>query len=129
MRQRFARRHQIVELQTDADLPRLASRAAIQRNEELERLDEMRAQRQQPLALAQRLMHEIELEMLEISQPAVDEPRRRAARPAADVAAIEEQRLQAAQRRLARNRGAVDPGADHDQVESDGVPPAWCGGA
>ena len=76
----------------------------------------MRSKRQQPLALAQRLVHEAELEVLEVTQPAVDQPRRRAAGAGADIAALDEQHLDAAERRLARDRRPIDPGADHDQL-------------
>ena len=95
---------------------RPAPRTAVNRNAQLERLDEMRREREQPLALAQRLVHEPELEMLEVPQPAMNQPRRSAAGAHADVAAFDEQRLDPAERRLARNRRAVDPGADHDQL-------------
>ena len=116
IRQRLARRQQIVERQADADLPAFAPRAAVDGNAELERLDEVRSKRQQPFALAQRLVDEAELEMLEITQPAVDEPRRRAARSGADIAALDEQHFDAAERRLARDRRPIDPRPDHDQL-------------
>jgi hypothetical protein len=76
----------------------------------------MRRQRKQALALAQRLVYQTELEMLEVPQPAMDQPRRRAAGSAPDIAALDQQRLDAAERGLARNRSAVDPGADHDEL-------------
>ena len=116
IRQRLARRQQIVERQADADLPAFAPRAAVDGNAELERLDEVRSKRQQPFALAQRLADEAELEVLEITQPAVDEPRRRAAGPGADIAALDEQHLDAAERRLARDRRPIDPRPNNNEL-------------
>jgi hypothetical protein len=94
----------------------LAARTAIHGNAQLERLDKMRSQRQQPLALAQRLANEDDLGMLEIPQPAVNQARRRAARAAADVTALDDQHLEPRDRRLARDRRPIDPRPNDDQL-------------
>ena len=76
----------------------------------------MRREAQQPLAFVQRLAHEPDLEVLEVPQPAVDQSRRRARRARREVAALDEQHGKAGERGLARDRSAIDAGADHDHV-------------
>ena len=113
-RQRLAHRQPVVQREPDGDLPLAAARTSINRYAELERLDEMRRIREQALALVQRLVHEPELGMLEVPQPAMNQPRRSAARAAADIAALDNQHLEARDSRLARNRRAIDPGPNDD---------------
>jgi hypothetical protein len=70
---------------------------------------------QQDLALGERLVHELELVLLEVAQPAVDQLRRRrrggAARSARSTSIVDRPRP----RRRARS-GAVDAAADDEQV-------------
>src|SRR6185295_5913981 len=87
-RQRLTCRQQVVQRKPDAHLKAATTRAAVDGDTELERLDEMRREREHPLALVQRLVHEPEFGMLEIPQPAMNQPRRSAARAARDVATL-----------------------------------------
>src|SRR5690606_29631505 len=66
--------------------------------------------------LGERLPHKTELEMLQIAQAAVNEPGRGAGRAGGDVGLVEQQDGETAERRLARDRGAVDAATDDDHV-------------
>jgi len=115
-RQRTVDGQPVVEGEPDRDLPALAARARVDRDVELERRNEMRREAQQPFALVQRLAHEADLEVLEVAQAAMDQARRRARGSHREIAALDEQHGEPAQRGFARDRGAVDAGADHDHV-------------
>src|SRR5205823_4961902 len=116
-RERAVRRQPVVEREPERDLPALAPRALVDGNAELERRDEVRREAQQPLALLERLAHEPDLEVLEVAEPAVNEPRGRAARATGEIVALDEEHREPRERGLARDRGAVDAPADHDHVE------------
>src|SRR5690606_27387758 len=124
IRQGFAERQEIVERHADANLPARPARAAINREIEPQRLDEMRRDVEQRLPLAQRLAHETELAVLEIAQAAVDQPRRGRRRSARDVVLLDDEHREAGARRQPRDAGAVDAGADDgdvDRCRNDGV--------
>src|SRR5690606_21498725 len=84
-RQRLAARQEIVEREPDPDLPAGTASAAVDRKIQAQRLDEVRRELEQRLALAQRFADEAELAVLEIAKAAVNQPRRRARRAARDV--------------------------------------------
>src|SRR5690606_12326622 len=90
-RQRLAARQQVVERETDLDLPAGPARAAIDREIQPQRLDEVRRELEQRVALTQRFADEPELAVLEITQPAVDQSSRRARRAAADIVLLEDE--------------------------------------
>ena len=101
----------VVEEEPDADHPRRAQ-VRLVRQHERERLDEVRRDGEQHLALGERFGDQPELVVLEVAQAAVDElgaPLRRGRR---EVVLLDQQHRQAAARRVARDAGAVDAAAD-----------------
>ncbi|VXC41641.1 hypothetical protein SPHINGOAX6_10061 [Sphingomonas sp. AX6] len=83
---------------------------------EFHRADQMRRGAHQPLAFVQRLMHQPEFVAFEIPQPAMDELGRGGRGVAGEIVLFDEQHRQPVQRRLARDRAAVDPAADDQDV-------------
>ena len=77
----------------------------------------MRRETAQEIALSRCFEDEPEVSGFEIAEAAVDQLRRAAAGAAREVALVDDEHGETAQRRLARDRRAVDPGADHDQIE------------
>ena len=94
--------------------PRLS--LLVDRDVHRDRLDEVRSQAQQHLALAQRLAHQRDLVVLEVAQTAVDQARGPARGSAADVALVDQEHAQAAKRDVAGDAGAVDARADDREV-------------
>ena len=89
--QRLVERQRVVGHHPHADQRRPALVPLVDRQQERQRVHEVRRDVQQPLALAQRLAHERHLEVLQVAQAAVHEPRRAARRAGADVALVDEQ--------------------------------------
>ena len=86
------------------------------RQHELQRRDDMGRGAKKHFALGQRLGHEPELVVLEIAQTAVDQfgaPRRRMR---GKIVFFDQQCLEAAARRIARNAGAVDAATDNGEI-------------
>ena len=75
----------------------------------------------QPLALAQRLVHEADVAVLQVAQPAVHELRALRRRAAGEVVALDQRGAQAAAGGVERHPGAGDPAADHEHVERLGA--------
>ena len=71
---------------------------------------------QQDLALGERLGHQAELVVLEVAQAAVDQLRGGRRGRAGEIVLLDQQHRQAAPRGVARDAGAVDAAADHQQV-------------
>src|SRR5205823_14541296 len=92
-------------------------RDAVDREQERLEPDEVGGQAQESRALFQRLRDEPEMKLLEVPQPAVDEPRGSARRARADVVLLDESGLQAARRRIEERPRADDPAADDEHVE------------
>ena len=89
-----------------------------QREQERQRLDQVRRQRRQrQLALVQRLAHQPELQLLEVAQPAVEHLRRAARRAGGEVAGLDQRDLEAAGGRVQRGARADHAAADDDDVE------------
>ena len=72
----------------------------------------MRAPPEQHLALGQRLMHQTEVVVLEIAQPAMDELGRGGRRRSGEVALLAEKDRKAASGGVAGNAATVDATAD-----------------
>ncbi len=118
IRQALVEAEKVVEQHADAQPPAHEQAAAVPRHEELERLDQVRRDLQQRLALAQVHAHQREVQHLEIAEPAVHEPRRPGGRAAAEVGLLEQRDAQAAQRGVAGDAGADHAAADDQDVES-----------
>src|ERR1044072_416215 len=88
-RQRLPPRKQIVKDHPRPNRQPPASALFVNRNRHREGPHEIRSDSQKNLALTQRLAHESKLEMFEIAQAAVNEPRRRARRPRSDLAFLD----------------------------------------
>jgi hypothetical protein len=79
-REALVEREHVVADHPEADEQGAALVARVDRDEEAQRAHEVRGDAQEPLALAKGLAHEIDLVVLEVAQPAVDEARRPARR-------------------------------------------------
>ena len=91
----------IVEKKPQADHPARPQSGHV-RHDEARRPGEVSGDAQQDLALGERFGDEAELELLEVAQPAVDQLGGRGRRGARQVAALDEDRRQAAAGRVAR---------------------------
>ena len=100
------------------------------RQHELQRLDDVRREPEQHLALGQRLGDQAELVVLQIAQAAVDQlgaPRRGVR---GEIVLLDQQHLEAAAGGVARDAGAVDAAADDGEVVDrrlDAFMRAWRG--
>ena len=108
--------HHVVEVQTDADEP-VGTGAAEGGHDQRQRADEVRGERDEDLALEQRLADQPEVEVLEVAKAAVDELARPARRPAGVVATLEQGDAVAARRGVEGDAGAGDASADDGDVE------------
>ena len=108
----------VVERQADAHLQRRSEAAAEERDQELERLDQVRRDAEQRLSLAEVETNEAEVQHLEIAQPAMDDPRRRRSRPAAEVLLLDQRHAQAAQCRVAGDPAPDNAAADDRHIEA-----------
>jgi hypothetical protein len=84
---------------------------------ELKRPYQVWAFAQQPLALPQRLTNQPEFAMLQISQPAVDNPRGTAGRARRKIILLEQQRPRSGACALTRNGNAVNAAANYDDLK------------
>ncbi len=108
--------HHVVEVQPHPDHAVGAS-ALEGRHDHRQRADQMRRQRHHQLALAQRLAHQAEVEVLQIAQTAVHELARAARGPRGEVRALEQRHAVTARGGIERDTGAGDAAADDDDVE------------
>jgi ABC-type Fe3+/spermidine/putrescine transport system ATPase subunit len=92
----LAQRQRVVGEHAGTDRPRAAAPAVVDRDEERERVHEVGGDRQQPLALAQRLADKSDLQVLEVAQTAVDQPGRAASRAGCHVGLVDERDSQPA---------------------------------
>ena len=83
---------------------------------ERERLDEMRRDAQHHLALGERFGHEPEFVVLEVAQAPVDQLGAPLRGGGGDVVLLDDQHRKAAARCIPGKAGAVDAGADDDQI-------------
>ena len=84
---------------------------------------------EQQAALAQRLAHEVELHLLEVAQPAVDQLGGAARGPRGEVPGLHQRHRQAAGGGVQRRAGAGRAAADHEHVEGLGAQPLQGAGA
>lgn len=104
---------QVVKSEAGADRETRSRTVAVDRQEDLDRSDELRDMLEEPGPLAQRLAHQLELQMFEVAQPAVDHLRRprRRLRPALPL--LEQRDVVVAPRQLPGDAGTIDPAAHH----------------
>ena len=117
-RQPIADRQEVVKGKAGMQQQGRALLPAIDRQEEAERLDEMRRGLEQPRALDQGLAHERKLELLEIAQAAMDQLGRGRRGGASIVALLGEHHLQPAAGGVAGHGRAVNAAADDENVEA-----------
>src|SRR5262249_26210773 len=102
--------------------------ALVDRHQERGRPDQVRRDHGLDPPLAHALEHQPELALLEVAQPAVHQLGRLGRGPGTEVRLLEQEDLEAAQRRVARDPGAGDAAADDDEVVGGpvhvGLPPA-----
>ena len=99
----------------------------MERQDHRHRTHQMRARTQQPFALVQRLADEGEMTVLQVAEAAVHEPRAARAGAGGDVAPVAEHDRQAANRRFARDRRALDAGPDDEEVTCRSFEFSWVG--
>ena len=94
--------HQVVNGESEADLQRGVRVPAINRQQEGNGAREMRRQPHQQPPLLARFANQLEAQLLEVAQPAVDQFGRPAGRAAGEIARFNQRDFQTAQSRLAR---------------------------
>src|SRR5262249_8417296 len=82
--------------------------------------DEVRRRPEQHLALGERLGHQAEFILFQVTQPAVDQLAARGAGVRAEVVLLDEQDAQPPPGRVARDAGAVDAAADDEKIDAPG---------
>ena len=110
-------RHHVVHVQADPD-PAVPPLRAQRRDQERGRVDQVRRELDQQLALEQRLADQAEVEVLQVAQAAVDHLRGAAGGALAEVASLDQRHRVAARGGIERDAGAGDAAADHDHVET-----------
>jgi hypothetical protein len=93
-----------------------AALAGEDRDEEREHLDQVRGVAQQALAFVQRLVHQADVAVLEVAQPAVHQLGRLGRRARGEVVALDEGGAQAAGGGVEGHTGAGDAAADDEHV-------------
>ncbi len=117
---RLASGKDVVEKHTGTDVGALVVFA--QREEERCRPHEVRRDGfDEHPALAQRLAHEGEIELLEIPEPAMDQLRGSARGSGGEVAFLDEAYTQPTRRGIESDPGPGDTAADHHEVEGLGL--------
>ena len=120
-------RHDVVQVEPDAH-ETVGSLAVEGRDDERQRVHEVRREGDHQLALEQRLADEAEIEVLQVAQAPVHELARAARGPARVVVALEQRDAVAARRGVEGDPGTGDAPADDDDVEllarerAEGVP-------
>ena len=114
---RASSRHEMVGKEANAQPKPSDTRAAIHRPGKGKRLDDVRRDSQQRLALPYRLANEMKLSVLQISNPAVNEARRTARSATREVVALDQRDPEPAHGGVARHTAAGNPAADHEQIE------------
>jgi hypothetical protein len=110
-------RQRVVQREAGGQRPRPEARALVHGPGESEGPHEVRRQSEQASALGARLEDEPQMAVLEVADPAVDEPRRPARGPAREVLLLDERDPQATERGVSRDAAAGDAAADHQKVE------------
>jgi len=106
----------IVEEQPQPQQPARAQALHV-RQDEAQRVDDVRGDGPQRLPLGQRFAHQRELVVLQIAQAAVDQLGRGGRGSLRQIAAFQQQHPRAAPRGVARDARAVDAPTDHRQIE------------
>ena len=106
----------VVQPHPQLQLPRRHARAEIHRKQKREGTDQVGRDAEQNAALVRCLEHEVEVAVLEVTEPAMDQTRRVRGRGCPEVAPIDQCGPDAAQCRIARDPGARDAPADNQQV-------------
>ena len=116
--------HRVVEGQPGPDV-RPLDHLLVQREQERDGLDQMRGELgHQQVAFPQRLADQLEVELLQVPQPAVDQLARPARGARGQVARLHQGDPQAAGRGVQRRPRTGDPAADDQHVEPLGAQPA-----
>jgi hypothetical protein len=119
-RQRFVEAEGVVQQHARAHPGAVEETAVVIRQEEPQRLHQVRGDAEQRLALPQVHAHQPEIEHFEIPQPAVNEPRRARGGAAAVIGFLEQRNAQPAQSGVARDARADDAAAGDQHIESSG---------
>ena len=108
---------QVINIETEVDGLHTAPAVLVDRNQQWQRLDEMRSIAQKIFALLQGFVDQAQLAKLQVAQPAMNEAAGPARGAVAQVSLFEEAGAQPAERGVPGNAGAVDAAADNNQVK------------
>jgi hypothetical protein len=112
-------REPVVEFQPDAVIGRFPPMIA--RHDEVQRLHEMRRVAQEQPPLAQRLAHERDVSLPQVSEAAVNQFGAAAGSPLREITLLHQRRLQPARRRVHRHAETRRPAADDEHVPKRGL--------
>src|ERR1044071_1981243 len=104
---------EVVEQESDFDLESRARTVAVNRQQDLDRRDELRQLLEESPPREQRFTHETEVQSLEIAKTAVDHLRRGRRCLRAERPLVEDGDVVVASRELPGDSGAVDAPTDH----------------
>jgi len=114
---RLVVRQQIVGDHPHPGLQRSPFVIAVNRKRQRQRKDKVRRDVEKPFAFLERFMDQRNLTVFEIAQSTMDEAARPARGASGDIGFVEQQYLESTQGGIAGDPGAIDPAADHDDVE------------
>ena len=114
--ERAAPAQPVVKEESEADRPGWPQPVPVGQHEPLAP-DEVRCDREEMLALHQRLANQAQVQILEVAQAAMHQLGGRGRRVIREAVLFDEHDAKAAARGVARNAGAVDSAADDEQVE------------
>ena len=117
LRQALVERQQVVQLHAQPELQLIEEGRAVEGKEEREGKHEVRRDAQEDLALAHVAAHQREVEQLEISQTAVDQPGRPRRGAGSEIGLLDQRDLEPAKGRVARDARSDDPAADDQEID------------
>lgn len=107
----------VVERHPHLHLAAVKKAAAVERYDELEWSNQMRRDAQKRFPFAQVHTYEAKIKHLEITQAAMDQPRRSGGCAAAEIPFFKQGNSQTAKRSVTRDAGADDAAADDNHIE------------
>src|SRR2546423_3559143 len=110
-------RKRVVQGESGVQFPLRHACAGINGPDELQGPNEMWRETKQSPPLVARLEDQVQIAVLQVSQAAVDEPRRPARRSAGKVVFLHQGDLESAQRGVPSDAATGDSTADHEEIE------------
>ena len=116
-RQALVERKRVIQLHPDPQLELVEEGRPVEREKERERVDEVGCDTEEDLALAHVAPDETEVEELEVTKPAVDQPGRSGCGAGSEVGLLDESDLESAKGGVARDARTDDPAADNEEID------------